>query len=145
MRDVRAIVTERGTGCDGRCWRQAGSHPPDETFTAYGEVVWSWRRDPGATLAASVPLTTGARKAASPGRARRKPLRPLRGESRDVSAVPVKPVCFLSLVPAHGAAGAVGARLSLRPLQRRGTTNFANSGENLLRERKGMSLTTATP
>src|SRR5262245_65229704 len=70
MRDVRAIVTERGTGCDGRCWRQAGSHPPDETFTAYGEVVWSWRRDPGATLAASVPLTTGARKAASPGRAR---------------------------------------------------------------------------
>src|ERR1700752_3805571 len=37
---------------------------------AYGEVVWSWRRDPGATLAASFPLTTGARKAASPGRAR---------------------------------------------------------------------------
>jgi hypothetical protein len=37
---------------------------------AGGEIVWSWRRDPGATLAASVPPTTGARKAASPGRAR---------------------------------------------------------------------------
>jgi hypothetical protein len=37
---------------------------------AGGEIVWSWRRDPGATLAASVPSTTGARKAASPGRAR---------------------------------------------------------------------------
>jgi hypothetical protein len=37
---------------------------------AYGEVVWSWRRDPGATLAGSIPLTTGARKAASPGRVR---------------------------------------------------------------------------
>src|SRR5215510_595500 len=37
---------------------------------ADGEVVWSWRRDPGATLARSIALTTGARKAASPGRAR---------------------------------------------------------------------------
>ena len=43
---------------------------PDENAAAYGEIVWSWRRDPGATLAASLLLTTGARKAASPGRAR---------------------------------------------------------------------------
>jgi len=43
---------------------------PDETFTAYGEVVWSWRRDPGATPAGIFPPATGARKAASPGRAR---------------------------------------------------------------------------
>jgi hypothetical protein len=26
---------------------------PDENAAAYGEVVWSWRRDPGATLAES--------------------------------------------------------------------------------------------
>jgi hypothetical protein len=37
---------------------------------AYGEIVWSWRRDPGATLAGVFPPATGARKAASPGRAR---------------------------------------------------------------------------
>ncbi len=29
--------------------RQAGCLP-DETLAAYGEMVWSWRRDPGATL-----------------------------------------------------------------------------------------------
>jgi len=38
-----------------------------KTLEAYGEVVWSWRRDPGATLAASLPLTTGARMAAPRG------------------------------------------------------------------------------
>jgi len=37
---------------------------------AYGEIVWSWRRDPGATLAGAISPATGARKAASPGRAR---------------------------------------------------------------------------
>ena len=72
----------------------AGKYRADETRAADGEVVWSWRRDPGATLAASLPLATGARKAASPGRARIS-RKPLRGESRDVSAVPVKPVCVL--------------------------------------------------
>jgi len=48
----------------------SGDFSPDENAAAYGEVVWSWRRDPGATLARSIALTTGARKAASPGRAR---------------------------------------------------------------------------
>jgi len=45
MRDVRAIVTQRGAGCDGRLLRQVLA--PDENAAAYGEVVWSWRRDPG--------------------------------------------------------------------------------------------------
>src|SRR5437660_12705121 len=44
-----------------------------KTSAADGEVVWSWRRDPGATLAEIFPPATGARKAASPRRARRKP------------------------------------------------------------------------
>jgi hypothetical protein len=61
---------------------------------AYGEVVWSWRRDPGATLAGILPLTTGARKAASPGRSRisRKPI--ARGK-------PGCPGCTCSLTRVH--------------------------------------------
>ena len=50
--------------------RQVGSSLPDENAAAYGEIVWSWRRDPGATLAGVFPPATGARKAASPGRVR---------------------------------------------------------------------------
>src|SRR4030095_1257207 len=41
---------------------------------------------------------------------------------------------------AHGAAGAVGARLSLRPLSERGTTNWQSSGEITPRERSWLSL-----
>ena len=47
--------------------RQAGAFPPDENAAAYGEIVWSWRRDPGATLAGVFPSATGARKAAPRG------------------------------------------------------------------------------
>ena len=42
-----AIVTQRGTGCDGRLPRQCDANRADENAAAYGEVVWSWRRDPG--------------------------------------------------------------------------------------------------
>jgi hypothetical protein len=53
----------------------------------------------------------------------------LRGESRDVSAVPVvQPVCVLSALFAHGTAGAVSARLSLRPLVRKRDDEFAKLG-----------------
>src|SRR5687768_8020979 len=38
-------------GCGGRGRRQAFFFAPDETLSAYGEVVWSWRRDAGAKLA----------------------------------------------------------------------------------------------
>src|SRR5207244_7205862 len=47
----------------------SGASAPGETFAAYGEVVWSWRRDPGATLAVS-PADNGGKKGRSPGRAR---------------------------------------------------------------------------
>ena len=53
---------------------------------ADGEVVWSRHPDAGVRLAGSIPLTTVANKPGTPGRARRKPLKPLRGECR------VKPV-----------------------------------------------------
>jgi len=39
---------------------------PDETSAADGEVVWSWRRDPGATLAVS-PAGNGGKKGRFPG------------------------------------------------------------------------------
>src|SRR5215470_8083151 len=53
---------------DACCVRHA--RMPDESAAAYDEVVWSWRRDPGATLAEVLLPATGARKAASPRRAR---------------------------------------------------------------------------
>src|SRR5215470_11876042 len=59
----------------------------------------------------------GGKKGRFPGESTKETVKPLRGESRDVSAVPVvQPVCVLSALLAHGTAGAVGARLSLRPL-----------------------------
>jgi hypothetical protein len=81
------------------------------------------------------PAGNGGKKGRSPGRARIS-RKPLRGESWDVSAVPVvKPVCISVALFAHGTAGAVGARLSLRPLSERGTTRLQNPGENAPRER----------
>jgi hypothetical protein len=68
MRGRNAIVTERWRGLRWTLWRQVLS--PDETSAAYGEVVWSWRRDPGATLAGSTRADNGGKKGRSPGRAR---------------------------------------------------------------------------
>jgi len=48
-------------------WRQAGFGTPGETFTADGEVVWSWRRDPGVKLCGKPHMATVARKAAHRG------------------------------------------------------------------------------
>ena len=58
----------------------------------------------------------------------------MRGESRCELAEPVVTtlVCFLQ--SANEAAGAVSARLSLRPLRFRGTTNWQHSGETAPRE-----------
>ena len=47
---------------------------PDENARAYGEVVWSWRRDAGAKFLRSEILRgDGGKQARSPGRARYKP------------------------------------------------------------------------
>src|SRR6201990_3229833 len=73
MRDVRAIVTERGAGCDGRLLRQRGASRAGENAAAYGEVVWSWRRDPGVYPSRPCGNGNGGNKGRSPGRARRKP------------------------------------------------------------------------
>ena len=49
---------------------------------ADGEVVWSWRLDAGVKFAGRNSADDGDNKARSPGRARRKPLKPLRREGR---------------------------------------------------------------
>ena len=76
---------------------------------------------PGApTLALSFvdddPQDDGGKRARSPGRARSKPLKPSRGESRLKPSEPVvtRLVCFSTF--AREAAGAAGTRLSPRPL-----------------------------
>src|SRR5262245_2548589 len=119
----------------------AQAKPPDETFAADGEVVWSWRRDPGATLARSIALTTGARKAASPGRARISRKTIARGKPGCLGCTCSLTRVLFGSTLAHGTAGASSARLSLRPLSERGTTKLHNPGENELRERVRMSVT----
>jgi hypothetical protein len=48
----------------------SGGFPPDENAAAYGEVVWSWRRDPGAT---SAKAGNGGKKGRFPGESTYKP------------------------------------------------------------------------
>src|SRR5216110_2574494 len=69
-----AIVTMRWAGMRWTLWRQVHFFAPDENAKAYGEVVWSWRRDAGAKLVRSTLLRgDGDNKPAPPGRARYKP------------------------------------------------------------------------
>src|SRR5689334_8049823 len=114
------------------------SRSADENAAAYGEIVWSWRRDPGATPAGAIPPATGARKAASPGRARISRQTIARGRPGCLGCT-----CLIrvrSLLPiAHGAAGAVGARPSLRPLSKREQAKMQNSGNTEPRERERLS------
>src|SRR5207245_3845698 len=71
---------------------------------AYGEVVWSWHRDAGVKFLRSRLLRDdGGKRARSPGRARYKPLKPLRREGRVISATPV--VTTLCFLPMHRGRG----------------------------------------
>src|SRR6516162_10589820 len=63
----------------------------DEWREADGEVVWFWRPLAGAKLATMLciaPMTV-TKTSRTPGRARRKPLKPSRGECRADRAEPV--------------------------------------------------------
>src|SRR5215203_1513184 len=125
MRDVCAIVTERGAGCDGR--GNLRRICAGRKCAAYGEVVWSWRRDRGVYFAGGIPQTTVTKNGAH------------RGE-HEVSRKAIawgKPGCLgctclirvrFSLI-ARGAAGAVSARLSLRPFLGEGQ-RIAELGRN---------------
>ena len=118
MRDVRAIVTERGAGCDGRLLRQRGANRADETRQRTAKSC-----GPGAATLASIRAApwqrgNGDNKGRSPGRSRISRKTIARGR-------PGCPGCTCqirvrSFYPfAHGAAGAAGARPSLRPLSQR--------------------------
>jgi len=86
-RSVRAVLPrqegrtrrhERGAGCGGRFGdaRRAA-------LEADGKAVWSWRPDAGAKLSRKrFHESDGGKRARSPGRARYKPLKPLRREGR---------------------------------------------------------------
>src|SRR6266550_4968070 len=96
-------------------WRQVRVIAPDENAEAYGEVVWSWRRDAGAKSAASMlpatvttsPLHRGehevSRKAIAQGMS-------------DCLRCPVCSCALFLRYLAHEIAGAACTRHSLRPL-----------------------------
>src|SRR6266568_4049907 len=67
-----AIVTMRWAGDAMDALASGAIFAPDENAEAYGEVVWSWRRDAGAKLAEQF-ASDGGKQARSPGRARSKP------------------------------------------------------------------------
>jgi hypothetical protein len=127
-----AVVTKRWAR-DAMDAVASGALHRTKTPAADGEVVWSWRRDPGVKpMERSV--GDGGKKGRFPGESTKETVKPLRGESRDVSAVPVKSVCILSL-PSHTVLRAQSApgfpcALSMEG----GTTKMQNPGENEPRE-----------
>src|SRR3974390_2897009 len=84
---------------------------------ADGEVVWSWRPLAGvklATMLCIAPMTV-TKTSWTPGRARRKPLKPSRRECRNDPTEPVVTMLVCSLLPHTRLRAQVGARHSLRP------------------------------
>jgi hypothetical protein len=140
-----AIVTERWRGLRWTLWRQAGLVPPDEKRRSVrrSRVVLAprpWRQADGAIRRRrwqKRPLT---------GESTKETVKPLRGESRDVLAVPVvQPVCIFVALFAHGTAGAVGARLSLRPLTSERDNELAKLRRNSRRENDNLCLVQGRP
>ena len=76
----------------------SGRSLPDENAAAYGEVVWSWRRDPGATLAVS-PAGNGGKKGRFPGESTYKPSNHCAGKAGMSRLYLSNPCAFLS--PLH--------------------------------------------
>ena len=97
----------------------SGVFAPDETSAAYDEVVWSWRRDPGVYPLRLCGDGDGDNKGRSPGRARISRKTIARGKPGCLGCTCQSRVRSFSTI-AHGAAGAVGARLSLCPLEGEG-------------------------
>jgi hypothetical protein len=100
-----------GTGCGGR------GRALDETCGCgrLSRVVLTPRRWRQVATMLAHCAYDGDKKARSPGRARRKPLKPLRRECRVISAEPVVSNSCAYFF-AHEAAGAASTRHSLRPL-----------------------------
>src|SRR5882762_2147114 len=91
--------------------RTAKSCGPDAPTLASGS-----RSCVGPTgLRQNISVDDGGKRARSPGRARHKPLKPLRAGMPGDSGVLVVTRVLLPIQSAHGAAGAVGIRRSPRP------------------------------
>src|SRR5882672_9468068 len=84
----------------------------------------------------------GGKRARSPGRARRKPLKPLRAGMPGDSGVLVYSCAFLPPQSAHEAAGAAGTRRSPRPFSSEGES-FINASGASRREDEVVSETSA--
>jgi hypothetical protein len=107
----------------------------------YGEVVWSWRPDAGAKSAVR-PADDGGKKARSPGRARRKPLKPSRAGMPGDSGEPAASTPVLSCCT--GGCGCIGHPAF--PTPSRGETNRHDFGRDAprganLRLRQGKAST----
>jgi hypothetical protein len=68
-----AIVTERWVWEAMDAVASGGFARRTKTPAAYGEIVWSWRRDPGATPAGVSPAGNGGKKGRFPGESTYKP------------------------------------------------------------------------
>ena len=122
MRGRCASSRNVGAGCDGRLPRRV-------IFTrrnaaAYGEIAGAWRRDRGVH---PIPCRSGNgngdNQRRSPGRLRISRKAIARGKPGCPGCTCGSSRVHLCSTPtAHGTAGAVGARLSLRPRSRRGPT-----------------------
>src|SRR5204863_5459343 len=125
LRGRYAIVTERWRGLRWTLRRQCGASRADENACSVrrNRVVLAPR--PWRYVGGDPPLATGARKAASPGRARISRKTIARGKPGCLGCTCQIRVHSFAIL-AHGAAGAVSARLSLRPLLKRGTMNLHN-------------------
>ena len=105
-----------------------------ETSAADGEVVWSWRRDPGATLAVS-PAGNGGKKGRFPGESTYNPKNHCAGKVGMSWLVPVKSVCVfyyplhtvLRVPPAPGLLRALYSGGSKRNCRTRAKTRRGNA------------------
>jgi hypothetical protein len=122
-----AIVTDVGCGMRWTLWRRKTSGARSGRRSRVVLTPRRWRQVGG-----SVSAGDSGKKARSLGRARRKPLKPLRGECRVFSGVLVV-TNARAFYTTRAAAGAAGTRHSLRPLSR-GTRLMQTSGAIAPRE-----------
>ena len=124
-RDAVDALASRALDARGRTMlkRTAKSCGPDAPMLASSRGCASIQMD-----RARCPRGDGDNKARSPGRARKKPLKPLRREGRTASAEPVCSCAFCFVHLARETAGAARTRSSLRPLSFRGQAFQQTSG-----------------
>jgi hypothetical protein len=134
-RGVCAIVTKREAGCDGRKRRTRRMRIACGRRSRVVLTSRRWRQVGGSRFA-----DDGDKNARSPGRPRRKPLKPFAQGRPDEFGGPVVTTLVCSFCFACEAAGASSARLSLRPLYFGGTTILQNPGANASRECEFASL-----